>query len=220
MGEWGTPDWLNPLAYPGCDSTTLHEWWWEFTRRRPDYRSLWEGAQAAEGQAYRYAPDVDAFRLMFGMSVVQDPSAVMSDREVRHWRFPTNYTKSHQQPLAEQWGSADAEKFAASVEHRGKVTDDHGHRLYNFDLTQPLGPQIERAERHLKIIQEDMFGSIATRRPRRANWPNFLRVLDGRDSGASLAEIADALWPGQEKTPQSARDALEAARELRDNFPI
>src|SRR5262245_55293517 len=37
--DWGVPDWTNGAAYPS--TLTMREWWWQFTRRRPDYRALW-----------------------------------------------------------------------------------------------------------------------------------------------------------------------------------
>ncbi len=220
MANWGVPDWWEADRYPRVESATTREWWWEFTRRRPDYRALWDGVGEVEGEPYRYAPDVDDFRLRFQLSVIHDPAVSLSDWSLMDYRYPTNYARSHRDLLAEQWDNPFAEYGAASAEHRGKLTHERGHRLYNFDLTQPLGPQFERAERYLKAVQEELYGKAATRRPRQANWRNFLRVIDGRDCGASFATIAAGLWPGQEKTPQSARDTYVAACELRDNFPI
>ena len=220
MADRGVPDWRDADPYPEVETTTIRQWWWEFTRRRPDYRNLWESARPLEGEAHRYAPDVDEFRLKFELSVIHDPALSLSDWDLMHYRYPKNYSRSPREYLAEQWGKPGVEQSAAIAEHRGKLADERGHRLYNFDLTQPLGPQFARAEHYLKLVQEELYGKAATRRPRQANWANFLRVLDGRDAGASLAEIAVVLWPGQEKTPQSARDTFDAACELRDNFPI
>ena len=220
MDDWGVPDWRDAERYPDVETVTIRQWWWEFTRRRPDYRALWKQARPIEGQAHRYASDVDDFRLKFELSVIHDPALSLSDWDLMHFRYSNNYARSPRERLAEQWGEAGAEHSAAMAEHRGKLAEESGHRLYNFDLSRPLGPQFAKAERFLKSVQEELYGKSVARRPRRANWRTFLRVLDGRDAGASLAEIALVLWPGQEKTPQSARDTFDAACELRDKFPI
>src|SRR3546814_20450200 len=39
---WGVPDWQDCGAYPKPDEITELQWWWQFTRRRHDYRELWE----------------------------------------------------------------------------------------------------------------------------------------------------------------------------------
>jgi len=220
MADWGVPDWRDASAYPKAETTATREWWWEFTRRRPDYRRLWQGAHPLEGETHRYAPDVDEFRLKFELTLIHDPALALSDWDLKFYRHPKNYSRSPRELLAERWSKPGAEKAAAIAEHRGRLAEDEGHLLYNFDLSHPLGPQLEQAERYLKLVQEELFGKVGPRRPRPDNWTNFLRVLDGRDAGASLAEIAVVLWPGQEKTPQSARDTFDAACALRDNFPI
>lgn len=218
--DWGVPDWKDGSAYPALDQITTREWWWEFTRRRPDYRALWEDARPREKYGSRYAPDLDAFRLKFELSVIHDPTRRLTDWDLMHFRYPRNYARSPREELLEQADNPYAERAFATATHRGKLAEEHGHMLYNFDLSHPLAPQLEQAERFLKAVQEELFGKVGTRRPRQGNWREFLRVLDGRDSGASYATIAAELWPGQEKTPQSARDTYVAACELRDNFPI
>lgn len=227
MADRGVPDWTVSSAYPDVAKTTMREWWWEFTRRRPDYRSLWESAEELEGKAHRYAPDVDAFRLHFQLSVIHDPAASLTDWELMQYHYPANYARSPRELLAEQWDKPGADYSAAIAEHRGRMADELGHQLYNFDLSQPLGPQLERVERDLKAVQKELFGKI-TRRPRRDNWREFLRAIDARDGGATYREIRDVFWPRrasrrdgkEEKTEQSARDTYIAACKLRDNFPI
>lgn len=198
----------------------MREWCWEFTRRRPDYRALWDGAAPLPGREHRYAPDVDEFRLKFELSVIHDPASRFTDWDLMSFRYPRNYERSPVEPLLEQAGSRGAERFSARAVRRQKLAEDAGDTLYNFDLSRPLGPQIARAQRNLTEAQEAIYGKVSTRRPRPANWREFLRAIDGRDARASFAKIANQLWPGQEKTPQSARDTYAAACDLRDNFPI
>ena len=220
MSHWGVPDWTDSAAYPQPDELTTREWWWQFTRRRPDYRNLWKQAQPLEGETHRYAHDVDEFRLRFELSVIHDPHLSLSDWSLMQFRYARNFARSPRERLLEQAGHPSANQTFAVATHRGKLADEAGHMLYNFDLSRPLAPQLARAQSWLESVQHELFGKIGTRRPRLANWRDFLRALDGRDSGASFASMAMHLWPGQQKTPQSARDTYEAACDLRDNFPI
>ena len=44
MTDWGVPDWTDEAAY--LRKITDREWWWQFTRRRPDYREYYTPATA------------------------------------------------------------------------------------------------------------------------------------------------------------------------------
>ena len=218
------PDWRDADAYPGPDQLTLREWWWEFTRRRPDYREEWERAQVAAGHDHRLARDLDNFSLRFELSLVHDPARSLTDWSLMHYRISRNHARSPVVPVLENYGHPHAEAAFAMVSRRQHMAEDAGHMLYNFDLSQPLGEQLKRAEVYLRAVQLELFGVVPTRRPRRGNWREFLRALDGRDCDATFAEIAAGLWPGLwlkgSKTEQSARDTHVAACRLRDNFPI
>ena len=121
-----------------------------------------------------------------------------------------------------------AKQALALVAHRQRLAEDEHQVLYNFDLSRSLAPQLDVAERYLTDIQEELFGKVPTRRPRRDRWREFLRAIDARDAGANYREMRDEFWPdrsprkdGKEaKTEQSARDVYLAACRLRDNFPI
>ena len=99
---------------------------------------------------------------------------------------------------------------------------ESGWRLFRFDITRALGPQLKEAERQLNAIQKGYSGKINTPQPRRDNWPLYLRALDAKDAGASYDLMCKAFWPDdfEKKTAQSARDTYEAADRLRNNFPI
>ena len=95
---------------------------------------------------------------------------------------------------------------------------------YVFDLSRPIGTQIEKVKKDLPQEQEHHFGMENTRSPQKENWPLHLRALDAKDSGASYSEMAEAFWPDLwhvgEKTAPSARDTYFAAVRVQDNFPI
>lgn len=206
----------------------MREWWWEFTRRRPDYRALWDGASDLPGHAYRFAADVDEFRLRFELSVIHNPASRFTDQELFELRYPRNFARSPREPLFEQADNPHIGMAFGIAAHRNRLAEDEGQRLFNFDLSHPLGPQLEQAERYLKAVQSELFGKISTRRPRLDNWRDFLRSIDARDAGATYREMRDVFWPErakrrdgkEDKTEQSARDTHAAACELRVNFPI
>jgi hypothetical protein len=205
VSEWGVPNWEEEGGYPKVGELTPRQWWWEFLRRRPDYRNIWAAASPTNEWGYRYAPDVDAFRLEFRLSVVLDPSKHFADWDLAHefWQVNGGYRPGTSK-------SASAEALAA----------EFGLYDFRFHLNQPLTPQLERAKRLLHAIQSELQPDAAIRRPRMDKYPLFLRALDARDAGATFSQIAEVFWPGQEKTPQSARDTHLSACQLRDNFPL
>lgn len=197
----------------------MRQWWWEFTRRRPDYRNCWLVSQLSDDPEYRFPDDPDALRLMFQLSVVHDPALQFSDRTLSVIRYPLT------------WGGPPGmiDKEMLLIHNRKEhLANEKGLYSYRFDLTQPLAPQFEKAKRLLLEIQSELHPEVVTRRPRTANFPMFLQALDARDGGATYKEMRDIFWPNravrkdgkEEKTEQSARDVCEAAIQLRDNFPL
>jgi hypothetical protein len=211
MAELGLPDWRIRTEYPDPDSTTVREWWWEFTRRRPDYRQAWVDAAPNNKWGYRCAADVDAWRLKFEMSVIYDPSQSFTDWELMQMRYPANAG----------WQPSALDPKALNMHNsRKRAEAAHGLYRYSFDLTRPLSPQIERAKRQMALIQAELYPSVTSRRLLKKLWPDYLRALDARDNGATYAEIAAELNPLDAESEFWARDRCEAAIRLRDNFPI
>jgi hypothetical protein len=68
-------------------------------------------------------------------------------------------------------------------------------------------------------LQEEQFGKQVPRRPRKGNWPLYLRILDARECGASWQIIGATLWPGSKSNVKDkARHTHELAVAVRDNF--
>ncbi|MGE4250866.1 MAG: hypothetical protein AB7F09_15855 [Parvibaculaceae bacterium] len=230
---WGIPDWRDAAAYPAVKRTTLLQWWWQFTRRRPEYRALWlqfaprhhewvernvehmkflaanDGCSVEEKIQWRRnfgipTDDPFAIRKEFRMSTLANPSLDFSDHDLMHLHYSDG---AH----GIEFGT-----FEAVQTFQG----DPSRKLIAFNVGRPIEGQLIAARRLLEEYQKEFVGKVLFQRPRKTNWPLFLRAIDARDAGATFQEVAKVLWPNQSKTPQSARDTCEAACRLRDNFPI
>jgi hypothetical protein len=211
VAEWGVPDWRIAANYPDPGAASLREWWWEFTRRRPDYRNAWLGAAPTNQWGTRYAADVDGFRLQFGLSVIHDPARQFSDWELLQMRYSA---LGGRQPEGLQPDALDLYNVRMAAEAA------HGIYHYSFDLTRHLKRQMAKAEKLMLSIQAELHPEVRGRRLLTELWPDHLRALDARDTGATYAEIASVLNPKDAESEFWARDRCRAAVRLRDNFPI
>lgn len=243
MMDWGVPDWRDAAAYPATgDALTIREWWWQFTRRRPDYRQLWQ----------RLWPELQNFveaNSEWCRVLTEDEGSLNSAIETRWARVHLAGYLHELRTRFRLKGLADprigdrnddqlrhlhyAEDRAAAVEYYSleAVREDQqdGFVLYRFNLDRPIDEQLEDAKKYLSDMQRHAKGKAVEWRRHRSKWPLYLRALDAKDAGASQPEMADVFWTRRnqrradgkiEKPPQSARDTYAQACELRDNFKI
>jgi hypothetical protein len=227
--DWGVPDWRDGSAYPSRpeDFTDL-EWWWEFTRRNLEYREIWLRHCPRGEQSISLQPETYAFmHHRLKLTRLADPRRRFEDGRLHWMKAPRVFLEPFEDGRQRQAGAdamlegtASAETLVRFAAERDNRRTDLGLCRIAFDLTKPLTPQLEETKRVLEHqkVRRDL--EAASPKPRQHGWANFLRVLDARDAGASLSQIAAVLWPDQEKTPGSARDTFEAACRLRDNFPL
>jgi L-rhamnose mutarotase len=108
---------------------------------------------------------------------------------------------------------------------------DENEICIGFDINRPLEPQLKVAAANLKRVQFERHGKRLQKRSHPKRWFGYLRALDGRESGATWAEMAELFHSqgllGRHKNPhggysppppQVARDLWEAANTLRSNF--
>jgi hypothetical protein len=118
----------------------------------------------------------------------------------------------------------DFQPFGYGVGYRSKqvaAADEEAHKeAIMFDLQRPLAPQLEAARDYLGQIQNQLYGTPVSPKNRFENWPLFLRTLDARECGATFEAIAQTLWPGSNKTLQSARDLHSAAQAVQQRAPF
>lgn len=205
--RWRLPDWRTG-AYPDLDAPP-HRWAWEFLRRRDDYRAAWircshRAETLSNDLQIAMADDHKLSRRRYGMSRLIHPSSAPSD-----WQLA--------QMIRTKTGG-----HGVGYRSKDDVEEDEAEHLkaIAFDISKPIAPQIEDARRYLERIQREMTIAPSSPKNRIRNWPTFLRVLDARDAGATFDQIAETLWPGQDKTAPSARDALTAAQAVQKRAPF
>lgn len=212
MSDWGIPDWLDPDSYGATNRWPRNRWRWEFVRRRDDVRSAFD--DEAEN-SYRYwskfagkegfpiahlRPDQPGFTAMHPIA-----------KSLGLPRLPN--PRIGEQPFYEI-GFSD---WAESVTQFYSEEPPEGFRRVDFDLSKPLEPQLECARQLLKAMQIQEHGKAIQKRRHPTKWLTYLRLLDGREAGASWADLT-ALVPTRNGTEQAARDAWQQADALRFNF--
>lgn len=205
--KWGLPDWREADEYPSPDAT-MRLWGWEFLRRRDDYRGLWNtyaeyAEQGPDGVLRSVTNEVEALRTRFGLSLMVDPKVQFSDFDLAQMFWPA-------------FGYGQTIRSPEGADH----DRDAGKKPIVFDLTRPIEPQLAKARAYLLRIQDECGGRPISPKNRIQNWPNFLRVLDARECGATWQFIAETIWPGQTKPLQSARDQFKPARAVQSRAPF
>ena len=98
----------------------------------------------------------------------------------------------------------------ASIPH---ISDEH--MKLQFDLSKPIAGQLNAAKRYLEKTQKRIMGQKIITRSRPDKYLEYLRVLDAKESGASLSEIAKIILSDRSSAdPQKARDVLKQAKSL------
>lgn len=200
MNDWGLPDWRDPSSYGETSSWSDLRWRWEFLRRRKDLRIDFE----------RYAPRAAALRnddyLKLGLTELVDQIASEGFTTAPFGGQPYGYIGIPNPRI-----SALPDAFLAFISterpsgglhpyfaedglpaYPDGVQFSPNQAVWVFDLDWDLDLQLVMAREQLTKLQ-------AGREKRRAVKDHkgkrltYLRVLDAREAGASLAEIAAIL---------------------------
>jgi len=212
----------------------MREWWWQFTRRRHDYRKIWQELwpaqqawaianiewceeiarrdggtleSATDWKRSQHVPDrrLKEIRSRFRISGLLDPRISRDDHFLRHF-----FWQGQEGAAVVQFGSFNEVEQA----------QEHGLELMRFDLDRPLAEQLRFAEEYLSEMQRHGKGKPVQWRLRRDKWALYLRALDASDAGISQAAMASVFWRSEEQSGHAARDVVRAARRVGNNFPI
>lgn len=216
-------NWKNPEDYPSVESTSLDRWAFEFLYRNQEFRGKLDSAL----QAAKVLPDdsqqvgwsespVGKVLKEYGVTLPMLPSwmeAGISDSPVIFTKHPVwvpSYTVEKAGGLFNAKAIGKRFRVSPSLPDRAAL---------EFDLTQPINPQIERARAILKKSQETYQGSKRVNGKAMVKlYPLYLRVLDADAAGASADEICNVLSLEhlQGVGEDTLRNWRKEARRLRD----
>ena len=224
VNEWGIPDWRKPEEY-GCTARwELDRWRWEFTRRWSDYRADFEVAFCKWAAMTLVPSDIErAFEARDRWDLIRVPA---SSRESAAKYGLTCFFD----PMVSDWARPGDSKWNGPVwrgtgfqAHRSRrpLHPDTPHLVpCCFDVSRPIEPQLKQAAAELRAWQVKLtgYGAIKLRKPKlhRAKWSTYLRVLDAREAGASLSQVAGVLPENDSEEPGAkfAHNALKQAQAI------
>jgi len=207
QARWGIPNWTRAEDYP--IEMTDRAWRWEFLRRNPVYRRDWEALEA-RGLTVRILGEpgfieVASFTDDTNWHMYFNPKCHLTDNILdllEAVNVDVNYVVSR-----------DRKPTPRLPLNNPKFVE------YQFNIAEPLGPQIRKAQSDLLQAQEVLSGRKSTPRPSRELWSLYLRLLDARECDASWRTIGRTLY-GSDTACQKARRTFDCAVVVRDNFPI
>jgi hypothetical protein len=205
--KWNTPDWRDASAYP--KELPLEGWFWEFTRRRADYRHDWELVGAPNNaltDEARWLSTGTAQPAKYRLIAFVNPRLPWSDRRVR--------------------GALHVHRVRQS-----RPSDPSAALPWVFDIDAPIKPQLKLAERALRLARQwrESVRPEMLKRPKRTQnkkrrglWTRYLRALDARAAGAKFVDIGRELLNKQDYNDATAagKQLHDAACAVRDNFPL
>lgn len=233
--EWGLPNWLDPSSYGMVQYWTLDHWRWEFYRRREDLREFfdrWANINLEEGLkennglkpcergflAFGREEEADKEIKEFGYAGVPNPrigeqptlSIIPHARWQNYKRF---YDPAMRKP--DSRGVLEALDMQTAKEYR--VWLEANEMAIQFNLDEPLKPQLDKALRTLQEKQKEIHGKIVKVSSHKDKWLGYLRTLDARAEGAFWIDIA-TIHPTTAQTAQTGRDKWNQANALRFKF--
>jgi hypothetical protein len=261
LNEWGISDWRDPSSYGDTKGWSNNRWRWEFYRRRHDVRHVFDqfapgSLQIQHRQADLFGDPAPSEISEPGFSIELDRRLSL---EFGYPRLP-NPRIGDQPKHAITTIRGDAVKGDGAVrmpavqtlqdvlrianihltdEQKQGLLWDEGQKLLviepveiaiAFSSNRPLAPQAQSATAWLKEIYAREGWSIQRRRhPKK--WLDYLRILDAKEAGATLQEIAEIFHAQgvlsryknptggySPPPPQAAGALLQAARALQSNF--
>jgi hypothetical protein len=230
--DWGVPDWREPSNYADCNGWTIAQWRWEFFRRRRDLREYFDAfAQSSYDRALEFHARFPEHSPLAPLSPDQ-PDFVAIDINTSRAEIPRpppfGYSRGVPNPRLSNHSDHtlfwDGSNSIGIVEN-ATVRVSGNEMAITFRLDRPLRDQLKLAETVLKDWQRHSHGRPIQRRAHLTKWPDYLRILDAREDGATWLEIySEIVAPtgrySFQNPPDPARDAWNAAREVQFNFPF
>lgn len=203
--------WTRASYYTSLNGINDFQWAWEFLRRNGLYCDDYE----------KYG------------NITEEVTEEISDKEAKKWGLLNGYIDpklsnkfiKNTRPMmlfdvcaAIAYGNVVNLRRYSSAFREEKIHIRDGQIAYVFDLTSPIGDQVEFVKKDLidnqKIILKQHGMKVINLHKHKKNWPEYIRILDGRASGASYREIGEIVYPGNLDPGDRAKKAYGAAKTL------
>lgn len=201
------PNWENISDYPDPKTASLDRWAFEFLWRNEKFRQEFE----------RAADEQKSLKQAGSLSIFWNQAPV--GKVIQKWGLT---------PLLPEWGldtPARFERYPILVpccEINGKQVhlayESPSRAILEFDLSAPIGPQIQRARHNLKMQQKHYRGPKRdSGRSQIRLYRNYLRVLDAMEAKTSKSQMLKVFAFEDDRVGEdSIRNWILEATRLRD----
>ncbi|MDM7969489.1 MAG: hypothetical protein QUV10_07700 [Paracoccaceae bacterium] len=208
--DWGIPDWTSIKAYGDVSNWTDERWRWEFFRRRRDLREFFDN-WAVESRQFECNAGLDVNEPGFLAYASGEFSGQGIDRfgyaGIPNPRI-SNQPKSSIKPVREmvyRFRFNRGDKSTSTIRSVIPPADGQPRTIHEvvlreqevaiqFDLNEPLTPQLQRATEFLRAQQLRIHPKLLQPRKNRAMWLSYLRALDGRAGPSQKDPAKQAPW--------------------------
>jgi transcriptional regulator len=197
-------DWRNPEDYAYAASLTHRQWAWEFLRRGSRYRKLFSALDDFSRREFDGKQQGDEVLMpdgLFDLATQLGLAGHLPGPDVRADRV---------KDLG--WSGGVRVIYPGQrLNHQPQIV------ALAFNALLPIEPQLRFAEEIVRETRQKLeeFGhSIRKTPPVRTlkdAWTIYLRLLDARAAGVSIAEMGRVVYPGAGDPRKSAQNALRRA---------
>lgn len=208
------PEWKNPADYRFTEGLTAEEWAWQFLRRNPAYQAdwqwfvrTWSSLEAEYGQPpgrdyHRWQQDPRAYRQATTNDTGETETLLIECWMGQKWgfyKFPLDPAIERPDPGTDLlWRDVPFTPQLVETPDSDWLGSNPAKAAYGFDLRQPLAPQLQQAQRFLRLLQKQRArqGSIMLETsPQQTEWCVYLRYLDAESVHATDEQVMMVLQP-------------------------
>jgi len=207
------PNWRYNDEYPDTKEATKHDFAWEFLRRNLPYQKDYQIISSlCDSENYlldRYKgplgynifPPIIEPLSPFSINFHADLYNVLKKWGLSYYLLNPAYDFRHTATISMMWRTGSFNYSTETVLHNGQhipidggiiPSEEEYETPYLFDLSLPLKPQTEAAERVLKKQQKRAMGGGENTENSNSSikdYPIYLRILDADARGVSNSEI-------------------------------
>lgn len=235
--QW-LPDWRDDAFYKSLEGLSGKQYAWEFLRRNPEYQEDWRRLHAIPQECRYSSPDADSVMDYYFASPPSLPGETRREWVERvkdgtsmpigmwlkqHYHLAWMVLPCHGIEHVPHIHFTAGVGYVASERKDEKVSIEPGRlgeALVRFNLSMPLGPQLENVKRTMERYAAalERKGLIVRDKPK-FDWsvlPQYLRILDARASSPkpTFMEISGTVYPGMEGSEARVKKGYQTALEF------